>query len=213
MKVYSKQEMESILRACKDKDFMTCRDIVAKAGITFKSLIAKEAFFTAYDVRVAVSNPADLGNAGKLSENYENLQRWNENEHVHVLQWRSFFARQPRYADIKADGISYEKKTGAGDWLHSRRNDSWQTIIDEFRAKTSWIIWETDNFRIEAPWGDFMDYLEAYKPSKGLATWFRPEVKLSSYGSCVMMQNFKTSKSKIAYLMACPMNIWNGGEG
>ena len=211
MKVYSKQEMESILRACKGKDFMACRAIVAEAGITFKSLIAKEAFFVAYDVRVSVANPADMGSAGKLSENLENLQRWNENEHIHVLQWRSFFARQPRYADIKADGISYEKKTGAGDWLHSRRNDSWQDIIDEFRTKTSWIIWETDEFRIEAPWSDFLKYLEAYKPSKGLATWFRPEVKLSSYGSCIMMQSFKNSKPKMAYLMACPMNVW--GEG
>ena len=211
MKVYSKQEMEGILHACKGKDFMACRAIVAQAGITFKSLIAKEAFFVAYDVRVMVANPADLGSAGKLSENLENLQRWDENEHVHALPWRSFFARQPRYADIKADGISYEKKTGAGDWLHSRRNDTWQDIIDEFRAKDSWIIWETDEFRIEAPWGDFMDYLEAYKPSKGLATWFRPEVKLSSYGSCIMMQSFKNSKPKMAYLMACPMNVW--GEG
>ena len=175
MKVYSKQEMEGILHACKGKDFMACRAIVAQAGITFKSLIAKEAFFVAYDVRVMVANPADLGSAGKLSENLENLQRWDENEHVHALPWRSFFARQPRYADIKADGKKKKK------------------------------------FRIEAPWGDFMDYLEAYKPSKGLATWFRPEVKLSSYGSCIMMQSFKNSKPKMAYLMACPMNVW--GEG
>ena len=211
MKVYSKAEMQSILDQCHDKDFMTCRDIVAEAGITFRSLIAKEAFFVALEVRRAVANPADKGRDGKLSENLENIQLWDENTHVHVLQWRSFFTRQQGKVDIKSDGISYEKKTGAGDWLHSKKYDTWQDIIDEFRAKTSWIIWETDEFRIEAPWADFMDYLEAYKPKKGLTTWFRPEVKLSSYGSCIMMQSFKNSKPKMEYLKACPMNTW--GEG
>lgn len=210
--MYNKIEINTIRRDCMDmlkegKTFLDCREYVLECGLTFTAQIAKEAFFEALKLRELLFNPDDYGINGKLSETEENLQLWAENEHIYSLPWRCFFTKAHGRTDIETNGERYEKKTGAGDWLYSKRFSEWNAIINEYKRKTSYIIWETDSFRIVATWTDFLNYLESYN-EKGLTTWFKSCIKYSMYGACLQMQEFKTSKRKLSYLESCPWNEW-----
>lgn len=168
---------------------------------TPKSIISSKDVMLALDVALALYNPADLGMYGKNKEASERALQKLENG-VKWFYWEEVWARKTGRADI---GRRTEMKSGAGDWLYSLRADTWDGIIKEYRHKQTMILWDTEFFRILATWEQLLDYLESYN-SKGLATWFKSCVKYNPMTSraCVMMQEFKTSKKKIAFLQACP---------
>jgi hypothetical protein len=44
----------------------------------------------------------------------------------------------------KENRVSYEKKTGCGDWLRSERYDTFDDVIEEYRRKKTLIRWDYD---------------------------------------------------------------------
>ena len=59
---------------------------------------------------------------------------------------REFLKHEDGKTDIfdKQERISYEKKTGCGDWLRSERSSSFEEVIAEYRRKKTLIRWDYD---------------------------------------------------------------------
>lgn len=145
-------------------------------------------------------NPDDKGKFGKIGEVEERLIQWSERRKFCYIN--ELHARKSGRSDI---GKRTEIKTGAGDWLYSLRYNDRESIIKEYYNKTTEILWTTEYFRIRCSWGELFEYLEQYN-GKGLNTWFKSNTKhdIMTDKTVVMMQEFKTSKKKIAYLQECP---------
>lgn len=195
------QELENVKAIADIYGFKAARKLAKALDFTPKSIISSKDIMLALDTALALYNPADLGMYGKNKEAMERALQKLENG-VKWFYWEEVWARKTGRADI---GRRTEMKSGAGDWLYSLRADTWDGIIKEYRHKQTMILWDTEFFRILATWEQLLDYLESYN-SKGLATWFKSCVKYNPMTSraCIMMQEFKTSKKKIAFLQACP---------
>lgn len=185
------------------KDYKETRKIMDEDGIAPNTIILAQDVMSALDLGLALYNPEDKGRFGKNGEATERVLRKLENG-VTWFYWSECFARKSGRADI---GERTEMKTGAGDWLWSLRHSDWDGIIREYRHKQTRILWSTEQFRIEATWEQLFDYLESYN-EKGLTTWFKTQVGFNpmTNKSVVRMQEFRTSKRKIAFLQACPWN-------
>lgn len=185
------------------KDYMETRNIMKEDGVLPTDIILAQDIMEALDLALALYSPEDKGRFGKNSEATERVLRKLENG-VTWFYWSECFARKSGRADV---GRRVEMKTGAGDWLWSLRHSDWDGIIAEYRHKQTMILWATEKFRIEATWEQLMDYLESYN-AKGLSTWFKSTIGYNpmTNKAVVRMQEFKSSKKKIAYLQACPWN-------
>lgn len=153
------------------------------------------------DLLPSLYNPADFGRNGKIGEVTERVMQWQEAGR-RFARWNEFHARKSGRADL---GRRTEVKTGCGDWLYSLTSGEWDGIIAEYRHKQTRIRWSTNEFIIDATWEQFLDYLEEYN-AKGLATWFKSQVAYNPMlnKAVIRMQEYKTSKKKIAYLQNCP---------
>lgn len=187
------------------KDYTEARQIMKEDGVLPTDVILAQDIMSALDLALALYSPDDKGRFGKNGEATERVLRKLENG-VRWFYWSECFARKSGRADI---GRQVEMKTGAGDWLWSLRHSDWDGIVAEYRHKQTTILWATEEFRIEATWEQLLDYLESYN-AKGLSTWFKSCVGYNpmTNKAVVRMQEFRTSKRKIAFLQACP---WNEG--
>ena len=176
--------------------------LIMDAGFTPNTVIPASLYWDAYDLRIELYNPADFGKNGKLSEIRERIYRALENGRS-WMYWKEFNAHKQVRKDL-TDGT--ENKAGAGNWLYSKRYDSIDEIIAEYRKKKSLVRWEqADEFCILCTWSELFDYLASYN-KKGLSTWFKKTVTYSmeSEKYCVQLQTYQTSSAKMAYLKKCP---------
>lgn len=182
-------------------DYLSARRL-ADAQLTPDTTIPTRFFRLALSAREAMYNPEDWGWAGKHAEVCERVHRWMDNGR-RWAHWSEFHARRHGLADI---GDRTENKSGCGDWLYSRRYSDRDRIIAEYWKKNTIIRWATKEFTIECTWKELFDYLAGYPA--GIGTWFRTEVGFNATvsESVVRMQSYRNSKSKTAYLVACPYN-------
>lgn len=190
----------------KRMDFETARRFIEHVGITAETLIEREAFPIIPQLLEYLYNPADYGKNGKIAEVEERLTRYYENKHVFTCKWSQCHARKSGHSDIGSEKQE-EMKTGAGDWLRSYRYFSMTEIVDEYSKRDSIILWSTDYFRIRCTWRQLMEYFNTYN-DKGKYQFFKSNIKMDNMTNqvVVMLQEWKTSKKKIAFLQACPYN-------
>lgn len=155
-------------------------------------------------------NPADKGRGGKTAETADRIDLLIMNG-ADAIPFREFFAHKMGKTDIydSLERICYEKKTGTGDWLYCEDND-FDACIAKYCRKRTKIRWDyvrADkgiDIHIECSYREFFDYLTAYNPDKGLATWFVRSSRTHSDGLNTTyiwkMQEIMTSKKKVAYL-------------
>ena len=189
----------------KKMDFETARKFIEHVGINPDTLIEKEAFPIIPQIIEFLYNPADFGKRGKVKEVEERLSRYYENKHVFTCKWSECHARKSGRSDVGSR--QEEMKTGAGDWLRSFKYFSMTEIVDEYSKRESIILWDTEYFRIRCTWRQLMEYFDTYN-DKGKYQFFKKSVKMDNMTSqtVVMLQEWKTSKKKIAFLQACPYN-------
>ena len=189
----------------KRMDFETARKFIEHVGIKPETLIEKDAFPLIPQILEFLYNPADYGKNGKIREVEERLSRYFENEYVFTCKWSECHARKTGRSDVGKR--QEEMKTGAGDWLRSFKYFSMEEIVDEYSKRKSIILWSTDYFRIRCSWRQLMEYLDTYN-EKGKYQFFKKAVKMDNMTNqvVVMLQEWKTSKKKIAFLQACPYN-------
>lgn len=191
--------------AQKRMDFETARRFLDHIGISADTLIEREAFPLVPQILEYIYNPADYGKNGKIAEVEERLSRYYENKHVFTCRWGECHARKSGRSDIGKR--QEEMKTGAGDWLRSYKYFSMHDIVDEYSKRESLILWQTDFFRIRCTWRQLLEYFDTYN-EKGKYQFFKSNVKMDNLTSqvVVMLQEWKTSKKKIAFLQNCPYN-------
>lgn len=189
------------------RDYKYARKTMQEDGITPNTIVLAQDASDALVLALHLYNPDDKGRNGKNKEATERIIR-KLNNGVRWIYWGDFFAHKSGRADV---GRNTEMKTGAGDWLYSLRHSDWDGIVNEYRHKHTLIRWETEFFVIECSWEELLDYLESYN-AKGLTTWFKSNIGFNpmTSKSVVRMQEFKTSKRKIAFLQACPWNMQEG---
>ena len=157
-------------------------------------------------------NPADKGANGKFAETCDRIDLFKLNG-AEFIPVREFFAHKHGQTDIydQLERLGYEKKTGTGDWLYCEEDD-FDACIAMYRRKRTLIRWDYEradkgiNIHIECSYREFFDYLAAYNPEKGLATWFVKSSRTRGEGLNTQhiwkMQEIMTSKKKVAYLNA-----------
>lgn len=201
LKYFDENAAAKILEAFHKGDFEAARACAKAIGLESGTIVLAKDYNLALLVLKKLYNPADKGLMGKYGEVEERVTRWQENNRLYA-HWQEFHARKSGRADI---GNDTEMKTGCGDWLYSYYHGDRESIIEEYYHKAGKIRWATEEFIIECSWSELLDYLASYN-DKGLATWFKSNVKYNPMISktVVMMQEYKTSKKKIAYLQDCP---------
>ena len=189
----------------KSMDFETARRFVDHVGIKPETLIERDAFPIIPQIISFLYNPADYGKNGKIAEVEERLTRYYENGHVFACKWSECHARKTGRSDVGKR--QEELKTGAGDWLRSFKYFSMHEVVDEYSKRDSIILWSTEYFRIRCTWRQLLEYFDSYN-EKGKYQFFKSTVKIDNMTSqtIVMLQEWKTSKKKIAFLQACPYN-------
>lgn len=195
LKAYATDTMEDVY------DPTPLREALKADGLTPDTIVKADVFEVAAALAYALYKPTDKGREGKNGEVVIRIAGWLEGGRTWA-HWSEFFARKSGDADC---GESTEVKTGVGDWLYSKRHSDRESIIEEYRKKTTTILWDTPDFTIEASWCDLLEYLEGYN-AKGLDTWFKSNVRFNPTvrKTVVMMQEYRSSKKKLNYLLACP---------
>ncbi len=181
--------------------FELARKQMEADGVKADDIIKAADFMDAVNLALALYNPADKGRFGKNGEVMERAIGWMESGRKWA-HWGEFFARKSGKADV---GTRTEMKTGCGDWLYSCVHSERSAIIAEYWRKETMIRWATEDFTIVCTWRELFDYLASYN-AKGIETWFKSNVKYNVMLSktVVMMQEYKTSKRKVAFLQNCP---------
>lgn len=199
-----KTALALIALLAKCEDFTAARAALAEYGIENGTTVKKEAFPFIPSILDYLYNSADKGKNGKISEVEERLSRWYENGRP-LCRWFELHARRHGKSDMS--GKSEEMKTGAGDWLYSTVYSDRENIVSEYRKRNSLIFWKTDYFTIRCSWSELLAYMDTYN-GKGAEQFFKVNVKYNPMieRSVVMLQEWKTSKKKIAFFQACPYN-------
>ena len=192
--------MQAIIDTYSEADYLEVRKAVDALDIGKNTIVPAEAMNTACALRWLMYNPADFGRNGKVSEFEYRVDCWLENGRKYC-HWRELVARKTGKADANRNE---EHKTGAGDWLRSQRYCEFEDILDEYAKKQTYIVWRTDYFAIRCRWCELFDYLASYNGN--IATWFNRCLKYGDAEVVVKLQEWKTSKKKIAFLQACPYN-------
>lgn len=177
------------------------REQMKADGVKADDIIRADDFMDAVNLALALYSPADKGRFGKNGEVMERALGWLDGGRKYA-HWGEFFARKSGKADV---GTRTEMKTGCGDWLYSCKYSERSAIIAEYWKKETMIRWSTEDFTIVCTWHELFDYLASYN-NKGIETWFKTNTKYNVMLSktVVMMQEYKTSKRKIAFLQDCP---------
>lgn len=185
-------------------NYIQARAFIEYLHIDAKTAVMRDAFPYVIRIIEKLYNPADYGANGKIKEVERRLTAWHENKRP-VCMWYELHARKSGKSDIGK--TMHEYKTGAGDWLYSTVNCEFDSILQEYRNKQTIIEWETEYFHITCTWQQLFDYMDTYN-SKGYAQFFKTCVKYNAQltKSIVMLQEWKTSKKKIAFFAACPYN-------
>lgn len=201
MRQMDARKAQELARKLYGLSFEDARKVVEDEGLVPATIVLADAFEWALEIRRRLYNPDDFGWKGKLAEVEERVIRWEEGGRSWA-RWSEFHARRHGLEDIRG---RIEMKTGAGDWLYSRRYSEWEDIVEEYRHKSGKVRWATECFIIECSWAELLEYLEQYN-GKGLATWFKKDVKYNATisESVVMLQTWSNSKRKVEYLQACP---------
>ena len=197
----TKEHIAHAKAAYMEGGYMAAREALKADGVGVDTIVMPDLFNDAVNLLPMLYNPADKGRWGKIGEVEERVTRWQENGRSWA-HWGEFHARKSGRADV---GDKTEMKTGAGDWLYSYNHSTLEDIIAEYATKQTFIRWATADFIIECTWQELLEYLAEYN-AKGLATWFKSNVKYNPMISktVVMMQEYRTSKKKLAYLQNCP---------
>lgn len=197
------------------EDFRAFRESL---DVTRETLIPCEYSAVMLEYRYLEYNPADFGMEGKYSELRERVELACEKGVA--LRWVEYRAHKAGRRDLTYGRTAVEKKTGAGDWLESKRAFTPDAIVREYSRKTSYIHWQVDDLEIDITcrWCELMEYLGQYHrkaggPAMGAAYWFKNQCKASADGDrwILEIQTYRTSEKKLAYLRACPYN--KGGRG
>lgn len=190
----------------KNLNHLQARAFIEYLHIDNKTAVMYDAFPYMPSILEKLYNPADYGANGKLAEIEERLARWYENKRP-VCIWAELHARKSGKSDLNSKRQE-EMKTGAGDWLYSTINNTRESIIAEYRHKKTVIYWKTDYFAIRCTWEQLFDYMATYN-EKGIEQFFKAGIKYNAQltKSVCMLQEWKTSKRKIAFFAACPYNI------
>lgn len=133
---------------------------------------------------------------------------------------KEFLLHRAGKTDIydKENKAGYEKKTGCGDWLRSE-NPVFTEVIDEYKRKRTLIRWdytleieskkhgkEKFSIHIETTYKKLFAFLADFKG--GFDTWWKENSRSGKAGIYVWeMQNVKTSRKKILYLLT--FDEWN----
>lgn len=188
----------------KNLNYIQARAFIEYLHINAKTAVMHDAFPYVIRIIEKLYNPADFGANGKIKEVERRLNEWYENKRP-VCMWYELHARKSGKSDIRRN--MHEYKTGAGDWLYSTVNSDYESILQEYRNKQTIIEWETEFFHITCTWQELFDYMDTYN-EKGFAQFFKRGVKYNPQltKTVVMLQEWKTSKKKIAFFAACPYN-------
>ena len=203
MKKVTAEQLTALRAAAACWDFEEARAIVKAAGIK-----PDTAFYTdeekriALRARAAMYNPADLGKYGKLNEIEKRV-----NASKSAMPWSSFKARTPNLADqtVKVNGTSYalEHKSGAGDW-YKTRCATLESAMDEYTKRHKLLVWDTDEFTLVIPFGEFTKALDSYhgRGVSGWQTFFKAELAVSMDGTSnvVQLQTWTNSTPKKVFL-------------
>ena len=190
----------------KHLNYIQARAFIEHLHIDNKTAVMRDAFPYVPVLLEKLYNPADFGMWGKLGEVEERLARWYDNKRP-VCMWSELHARKSGKSDLNSK-CQEEMKTGAGDWLYSTKNADRESIIEEYRHKQTIIYWKTEFFAIRCTWEQLFDYMETYN-EKGVEQFFKANIKYNAQltKSVCMLQEWKTSKKKIAFFAACPYNM------
>lgn len=187
-------------------------------GLSFKTVVPRKFWNVALRFAEWLYDLEDLGRFGKHAEAKKRLSL-NEGSWVY---WREFFAHGHGEQDIKAgkNHPGFEMKTGAGDFLTSVKADTWEQLIELYKADHTLVCWEVKGvdkshgrhageefrFSIFCTWAELFGYLEQYNGD--ITTWLRTD-RLATDGKAVgAFQEFSTSHKKIVWLVNCPWNEW-----
>lgn len=200
---------EKILNSS-NKNYITVREILKAEGVTPATQIAPDAFAIMAKIAGWSYNPADKGRNGKHKEAVKRL-RFKLDCGATFTTWSEFFAHSTKEKDItdKENGINYESKTSVGDFNYCRYGTLEQMRASYERKVNDRLDWDypSAGIRVICSWAEFFQYLESYN-DKGLSTWYKSNVKLTSNGYVFALQEIKTSKKKLAYLQAWELNTY-----
>ena len=165
--------------------------------------------------RYAEYNPWDYGLEGKYSEVAERVQL--AIEQGKSLLWNDFRAHKSGTRDLSYGRKAVEKKTGAGDWLVSRRARTPESIVKEYSRKQSLIHWQVDDLDIDitCKWCELLEYLSHYTrkaggPELGAAYFFKSYCKHQGDEDgdrwILEIQTYRNSEKKLTYIRNCPFN-------
>ena len=187
-------------------NFEQARAFIDFLNIQPKTAIMLDAFPYIPRILEFLYNPADYGKNGKIAEVTERLARWQENKRP-MCCWFECHAKKSGKSDLNSKQQE-EMKTGAGDWLYSTLNCTREEIIAEYRKKSSLIYWQTEYFTIRCTWHELLAYMDTYN-EKGAEQFFKATCKYNAQltKSVCMLQEWKTSKKKIAFFQSCPYNM------
>ena len=189
----------------KNMDHETARKFIEYLQISAKTTVMRDAFPIMPLIIEKLYNPMDYGKYGKIGEVERRLDEWYKNGRF-CCMWYELHARKSGKSDIGK--TMHEYKTGAGDWLYSTVNCDFESILNEYKHKQTVIEWHTEFFHIVCTWEQLFDYMATYN-DKGAEQFFKTCVKYNAQltKTVVMLQEWKTSKKKIAFFAACPYNI------
>lgn len=187
-------------------DCMNVRRSIRVLGITSDTLVTPEDFSLVQRVCALCYKPTDKGADGDMHEVALRCDRYAELKRS--MRWALFFARKAGQIDNIYHGIAMEDKSGAGDWLKSRTASTREEAIEEYRNRKGWIRWIVEDCDIcfICPWSVLFDVLDTYN-EKGCAQFFKSNVYATDGGIVIQLQEFRTSKKKMAWLAAHSINM------
>lgn len=213
MPIVTKEQIMEIVSQIKStaKSASDCRRIV------FSSINAEDVIPSSLVpamqkiIKLCYSNKGK-GYNGVITEIIERTNLYNDTDNaVKVKEFRLHSLGKKDMID-KVEHISYEVKSGAGNWLYSH-NPSFTATVQNYRRRKEYIKWnytfsietkkngsETFNVDITCPWAVLFDFLSDY-PQGGFSTWWKENSRSGNNGLYVWeMQTVKTSRKKALYL-------------
>lgn len=187
-------------------DYMMIRRGIHQLGITGETYVLPADFELVQRVLALSYKDTDKGAYGDQAEVSRRCNRHAELNRP--LKWAAFFARRAGQVDNIYHGIKMEDKSGAGDWLKSHTAQTREEAIAEYRTRKDWIRWIVEDYDIcfICPWPVLFDVLDTYN-EKGCAQFFKSNVYPTDSGIVVQLQEFRTSKKKLAWLAAHSINM------
>jgi len=193
-----------------EKNYLTVREIIKAEGIEPTTQVLAEAFPIMAKLAGWSYNPSDKGRKGKHKEAVKRL-RLKLDCGASFTYWSEFFAHSAKEKDITDtdNGINYESKTSVGDFNYCRFGTLEQMRACYEKKVNDRLDWDYPEAQIKVicTWTEFFNYLESYN-DKGLSTWYKSNVKLTSNGYVFALQEIRTSKKKLAYLKAWKLNTY-----